>query len=90
MHIPDGYLGPQTYGALFAVMTPLWALGFEKGSPDLEAAPDSLSCPGLAFCFVVMLFNFPIPGDPPGTPLEPLSWPSSWVRGPRSLPSPSP
>ena len=26
MHIPDGYLGPQTYGALYGIMVPLWAL----------------------------------------------------------------
>ena len=24
MHIPDGYLGPQTYWAMYAVMAPLW------------------------------------------------------------------
>jgi cobalt/nickel transport system permease protein len=26
MHIPDGYLGPQTYGLLYGVMVPIWAL----------------------------------------------------------------
>jgi ABC-type Co2+ transport system permease subunit len=26
MHIPDGYLGPQTYGVMYGAMVPLWAL----------------------------------------------------------------
>ena len=26
MHIPDGYLGPQTYGVMYGAMIPLWAL----------------------------------------------------------------
>ncbi|MBI5968394.1 MAG: energy-coupling factor ABC transporter permease, partial [Deltaproteobacteria bacterium] len=26
MHIPDGYLGPATYGLLYGIMVPIWAL----------------------------------------------------------------
>ena len=30
MHIPDGYLGPQTYVPAFAVMVALWTAGIAR------------------------------------------------------------
>ena len=66
MHIPDGYLGPQTYGTLYAVMVPLWALASRIVRRTLSERQVPFLALGAAFCFVVMLFNFPIPGGSTG------------------------
>ena len=66
MHIPDGYLGPQTYGALYAVMAPLWALASRMVRRTLSQRQVPFLALGSAFCFIVMLFNFPIPGGSTG------------------------
>ena len=36
MHVPDGYLGPQTYAPAFAVMGGFWVIDV----PDLDTALD--------------------------------------------------
>jgi cobalt/nickel transport system permease protein len=66
MHIPDGYLGPQTYGLLYGVMVPLWALASKIVRRTLQQRQVPFLALGAAFCFVVMLFNIPIPGGTTG------------------------
>jgi cobalt/nickel transport system permease protein len=66
MHIPDGYLGPPTYGLLYGVMVPLWALASKIVRRTLQQRQVPLLALGAAFSFVVMLFNFPIPGGSTG------------------------
>ena len=36
MHIPDGYLGPQTYVPAFAVMVAFWSAGIAKVKKTLR------------------------------------------------------
>jgi len=66
MHIPDGYLGPQTYGLLYGVMVPLWALASKIVRRSLQQRQVPFLALGAAFSFVVMLFNIPIPGGSTG------------------------
>ena len=62
MHIPEGYLGPHTYGAAYAVMLPIWALAGRAVRRTLSARRVPLLAIGAAFSFVIMMFNIPIPG----------------------------
>ncbi len=66
MHIPEGYLGPQTYGAAYAVMLPIWATAGRVVQRSLSARKVPLLAIGAAFSFVVMMFNVPIPGGTTG------------------------
>jgi cobalt/nickel transport system permease protein len=66
MHIPEGYLGPQTYGAAYAVMVPFWIIAGRKLRRTLSARRVPLLAVGAALSFVVMMFNVPIPGGSPG------------------------
>ena len=66
MHIPDGYLGPQTYGPAFAAMTLLWAAGVARLKRTLRLREVPLLALGAAFSFVIMMFNVPIPGGTSG------------------------
>ncbi len=66
MHIPDGYLGPQTYGAAFAVAAPFWAVASHKLNKTLRSRQVPLLALGAAFSFVIMMFNVPIPGGTAG------------------------
>ncbi len=66
MHIPDGYLGPQTY-------VPLWgatALAWAAASRSLKRTLSTRNVPYLAmasaFSFLIMMFNIPIPGGTTG------------------------
>ncbi len=66
MHIPDGYLGPQTWGALYGVMVPLWALASRLVRRTLKQRQVPYLALGAAFSFVIMMFNIPIPGGSTG------------------------
>ncbi len=62
MHIPDGYLSPQTSGVLLAAMTPIWIRASQKVKRTLQARNVPLMALGAAFTFTIMMFNVPIPG----------------------------
>ncbi|HEY3378419.1 MAG TPA: cobalt transporter CbiM [Armatimonadota bacterium] len=66
MHIPDGYLGPQTYAPAFAVMAAFWAAGNARLKQTLRLKQVPLLALGAAFSFVIMMFNVPIPGGSTG------------------------
>jgi cobalt/nickel transport system permease protein len=66
VHIPDGYLGPQTYVAAYAVAVPFWAVASRKLNETLRLKQVPLLALGAAFSFVVMMFNVPIPGGTTG------------------------
>jgi cobalt/nickel transport system permease protein len=66
MHIPDGYLGPQTYGVLYGVMVPIWALASKIVRRTLKQRQVPFLALGAAFSFVIMMFNVPIPGGSSG------------------------
>ena len=66
MHIPDGYLGPATSGAFYAIMAPLWVIASRIVKKTLKAKQVPLLAIGAAFCFVIMMINVPIPGGSTG------------------------
>ncbi|WP_019553530.1 cobalt transporter CbiM [Propionispira raffinosivorans] len=61
MHIPDGYLSPSTCLALGAVMIPIWYKASAKLKKDLDVKQVPLLSMGAVFCFLIMMFNVPIP-----------------------------
>jgi len=66
MHIPDGYLGPPTYLAAYAVCVPLWATAARRLREKLSARRAPLLAISAAFSFLVMMFNVPLPGGTTG------------------------
>jgi len=66
MHIPDGYLGPQTYVVLDVVMIPIWVIAARKVKRTLKAKQIPLMALGAAFSFVIMMFNVPVLGGSTG------------------------
>ncbi len=66
MHIPDGYLGPATYGTLFAATVPFWAVASRKLNRTLKARQIPYLAIGAAFTFVIMMFNIPVIGGTTG------------------------
>jgi cobalt/nickel transport system permease protein len=66
MHIPDGYLGPQTFIAFWIIMIPIWYYASKKLSTELRSKQVPLLALAAAFSFVIMMFNVPIPGGSTG------------------------
>lgn len=66
MHIPDGYLGPTTYIAMFLIMIPIWIYAGYKVQKELKSRQVPLLALSAAFAFVIMMFNVPIPGGSSG------------------------
>ncbi|NIM69772.1 MAG: cobalt transporter CbiM [Xanthomonadales bacterium] len=66
MHIPEGYLGPATWGASYLAMAPIWVIAGRKLRRSLSQRRVPLLAIGAAFSFVIMMFNVPIPGGSKG------------------------
>lgn len=66
MHIPDGYLGPQTYAVLDAAIVPIWAAATSRVRRALKTKQIPLMALGSAFAFVIMMFNVPVVGGSTG------------------------
>ena len=66
MHIPDGYLGPATYGTMYAATIPYWAFASWKLNKTLKARQAPYLALGAAFSFVLMMFNIPVLGGTTG------------------------
>jgi cobalt/nickel transport system permease protein len=66
MHIPDGYLGPNTYIAFWIIMIPIWYYAGKKLGKELKSRQVPLLALAAAFSFVIMMFNVPIPGGSTG------------------------
>jgi cobalt/nickel transport system permease protein len=62
MHIPDGYLSPQTAVPFFVVMAPIWSVAVKKTKEKLRKRDVPVLSIGAAFSFTIMMFNLPIPG----------------------------
>ena len=62
MHIPDGYLSPQTCAVLGAGMVPAWYLASRQVEKKLPSRYVPLLAVSAAFAFVVQMFNVPVPG----------------------------
>lgn len=66
MHIPDGYLSPQTYVPLYAAAAVFWGVALKKLKKDFSAAQAPYLAMAAAFSFLIQMFNIPIPGGTTG------------------------
>ncbi|MCB2295533.1 cobalt transporter CbiM [Clostridium algoriphilum] len=61
MHIPDGYLSPQTCAIMGAVMVPVIGIAAANLKKTLKDKQVPLLAIGAAFSFTIMMYNIPIP-----------------------------
>ena len=66
MHIPDGYLSPQTYLPLYGITIPILAMAARRVKQTLRSRQAPYLALGAAFSFVIMMFNIPAPGGTSG------------------------
>jgi cobalt/nickel transport system permease protein len=66
MHIPDGYLSPQTYVPLYAVFIATAAVAVKKVKEKVDKKLVPFLGMAAAFSFLIMMFNVPIPGGTTG------------------------
>jgi cobalt/nickel transport system permease protein len=66
MHIPDGYLGPQTYVPLYGASAAFWAVALRKVKKQRTVKQVPYLSMAAAFSFLIMMFNVPIPGGTSG------------------------
>src|SRR5689334_17584876 len=62
MHIPDGYLSPQTYLPSYCAIVPIWAVAANRLKMSLRQKHVPLLSLCAAFSFVTMMFNVPLAG----------------------------
>jgi cobalt/nickel transport system permease protein len=61
VHIPDGYLSPQTCGIFAAAMLPIWYKASRSVGKIVRSRYVPLLAIGASFSFLVMMFNIPVP-----------------------------
>jgi len=66
MHIPDGYLSPQTYIPLTVVFVAITAVAVKKVKKEVSVRNIPYLGMAAAFSFIIMMFNLPIPGGTTG------------------------
>jgi cobalt/nickel transport system permease protein len=66
MHIPDGYLSPQTYVPLYGVFVATAAVAVKKVKEKVDSKMVPYLGMAAAFSFLIMMFNVPIPGGTTG------------------------
>ncbi len=66
MHIPDGYLSPQTYLPLYGVFVSVVAVAVKKVKQEVSARNIPYLGMAAAFSFIIMMFNLPVPGGTTG------------------------
>jgi cobalt/nickel transport system permease protein len=66
MHIPDGYLSPETCALLYAGSVPFWSIALRRVKKLVSTQFLPLISVFAAFSFVVMMFNLPLPGGTTG------------------------
>jgi cobalt/nickel transport system permease protein len=66
MHIPDGYLSPQTYIPLAGVFVLAASVAVKKVKKEVSARDIPYLGMAAAFSFIIMMFNLPIPGGTTG------------------------
>ena len=66
MHIPDGYLSPSTCALLYGAAVPFWYAAVARVKRMLNTRLVPLLAVASAFCFVIMMFNIPLPGGTTG------------------------
>ncbi len=66
MHIPDGYLSPQTAAVMYAATLPFWVRASQKVRKLMTGRMVPLVALFSALTFVIMMFNVPLPGGTTG------------------------
>ncbi len=66
MHIPDGYLSPSTCATFYLFAAAGWYAALRRVKRLLATRAIPLISVFAAFCFVVMMFNVPLPGGTTG------------------------
>src|SRR5438067_12189047 len=66
MHIPDGYLSPETCATMYVAAAPFWYIALQRVRRLLTTRLVPLLAVFAAFSFVVMMFNLPLPGGTTG------------------------
>lgn len=66
MHIPDGYLSPQTYIPLWGTFVVFLSIALKKLKKTLSIRNIPYLSMASAFTFLIMMFNIPIPGGTSG------------------------
>jgi len=66
MHIPDGYLSPQTYIPLIGAFVGVAAIAVRKVKKEVSVKNIPYLGMAAAFSFLIMMFNLPIPGGTTG------------------------
>jgi len=66
MHIPDGYLSPSTCAVLYGASAPFWYIALQRVKRILTTRLVPLLSVMAALCFVIMMFNLPLPGGTTG------------------------
>src|SRR3954447_22453665 len=61
MHIPDGYLSPQTCAVATVVMVPVWGTAARKVRETIKRREVPLLALAASYSFLVMMLNVPIP-----------------------------
>src|SRR4051812_31168024 len=61
MHIPDGYLSPQTCTVATVVMVPVWGTAARKVRETIKRREVPLLALAASYSFLVMMLNVPIP-----------------------------
>ena len=66
MHIPDGYLSPQTYIPFFGAFIAAMAVAVKKVKKEVPVRNIPYLGMASAFSFIIMMFNLPVPGGTTG------------------------
>ena len=66
MHIPDGYLSPQTYIPFYGVSIAFWGIALKKIKKEVSTKHIPYLAMAAAFSFLIQMFNIPIPGGTSG------------------------
>lgn len=66
MHIPDGYLSPQTYIPLVGAFVAAAAVAVKKVKNEVSSRNIPYLGMAAAFSFIIMMFNLPVPGGTTG------------------------
>lgn len=66
MHIPDGFLSPQTCAACYAVTAPFWFRAWRTLKTKFQTTTAAHVGLAAAFIFLLQMINVPIPGGTSG------------------------
>jgi cobalt/nickel transport system permease protein len=61
VHIPDGYLSPETCAVMYGGAAPFWVVAARRVRRVVKTRFVPLLALGAAYCFLVMMFNVPVP-----------------------------